>query len=59
LERIPWQFFTNEFKEEAVKLAVEGGLPEIEHISSDFEELDSKASGRHTECPWQPVSFRA
>ena len=26
MERIPRQFFTNEFKEEAVKLAVEGGL---------------------------------
>ena len=26
MERIPRQFFTNEFKEEAVKLVVDGGL---------------------------------
>jgi len=32
LEKIPRQFFTNEFKEEAVKLVIDGKLPIAEPI---------------------------
>ena len=60
MENIPRQVFTNEFKEEKVKLVVDGGLTVAEaarrlSISSQTRRMGHKASSRWFGWSWQQI----